>query len=487
MTRRITFLVAATTSAVVVAFIVPLCFLIANLAADRASTRAREQAQSVATLVATLQDRDTLARTVSDLSTRGPEVVVVEPDGSVLARAGITTADALAPDTRAGVDRAREEQGAFTIDQDHGLDAVVPVVSSRGLEVVVATVPTSELRSGVLGAWATIIGLGATLVGLSVAVAFRLGRRTSEPVVEVAAVAHRLREGESTARAVPGGPPETAELGRALNALADRLHELVAAEREHVADLGHRLRTPVTALRLDTDLVEDDDVAGRLRGHVDELQRSIDDVVREARRTVREELAGTCEVPAVVAERVAFWLPLAEDQGRRLTLVIDENVVTDPRTGTAVTPRSRVGLGSEDVREVLDTLLDNVFGHTPDGAEVRVTVRAGPELVDGPGAGAGRGAAVTGGQPGGGSGHVGGAGVVVVVEDAGPGMPHPYRGRGHSAVGSTGLGLAIVHRIAEGAGGSVRMGPSSLGGLAVTVALPVEGAADVAPAKEPGS
>ena len=56
MARRIAWLVAATTSAVVVAFIVPLCFLVANLADDRGTTRAREQAQSVATLVATLGD-----------------------------------------------------------------------------------------------------------------------------------------------------------------------------------------------------------------------------------------------------------------------------------------------------------------------------------------------------------------------------------------------------------------------------------------------
>ena len=62
---------------------------------------------------------------------------------------------------------------------------------------------------------------------------------------------------------------------------------------------------------------------------------------------------------------------------------------------------------------------------------------------------------------------------MLVVEDAGPGMRQPYRGRGHSAAGSTGLGLAIVHRIAEGAGGTVALGTSALGGLAVTVRLPM--------------
>ncbi len=430
MARRIAWLVAATTSAVVVAFIVPLCFLVANLAEDRGTTRAREQAQSVATLVATLEDTGTLSRTVADLSARGPAVVVVEEDGTVLG--SDTPLDA---DSVASVGRARTDQAAFTSREDHGLDAVVPVATARGLEVVLASVPASELRAGVWSAWAAIVALGLGLVAASVAVALWLGRRTSVPVTEVAAVAHRLREGDSTARAVPGGPPETAELGRSLNALADRIHELVAAEREHVADLGHRLRTPVTALRLDTDLVEDDEVARRLRGHVEDLQRSIDDVVHEARRSVRDELPGSTEVAPVVADRVAFWLPLAEDQDRRLDLVVEV------RTGGG---SPVVALAPDDLGELVDTLLDNVFAHTPDGTDARVLVRTRGDEV------------------------------VVVVEDDGPGMPQPYLGRGHSAAGSTGLGLAIVHRIADAAGGSVELGPSPPGGLQVTVHLPTQ-------------
>ena len=53
-------------------------------------------------------------------------------------------------------------------------------------------------------------------------------------------------------------------------------------------------------------------------------------------------------------------------------------------------------------------------------------------------------------------------------------MAQLYLGRGHSAGGSTGLGLAIVHRIADRAGGSVELTPSTLGGLCVTVHLAVD-------------
>ncbi len=430
MARRIAWLVAATTSAVVVAFIVPLCFLYANIAEDKATTGVQVQAQSVATIVATVADTAVIASTVSEESSRGPRVVVVEPDGQLLG-----PQEPLSADSKAAAARARENRRASTVRTSEGVDALVPVTTARGIEVVLASAPTSDLRAGVYAAWAAIVALGLGLVAASVGVALWLGRRTSVPVTEVAEVAHRLREGDSSARAVPGGPPETVELGEALNALADRIHGLVAAEREHVADLGHRLRTPVTALRLDTDLVEDEDLATRLRGHVEDLQRSIDDVVHEARRAVRDELPATCRLAPVVSERVAFWLPLAEDQGRRLDLFVELR-----------TPGGSplVGLAADDLGELVDILIDNVFAHTPDGTDARVRVRtAGDE-------------------------------VVVIVEDAGPGMEQPYLGRGNSHGGSTGLGLAIVHRIADGAGGSVQLEPSALGGLKVTVHLPVQ-------------
>ncbi|WP_202862978.1 HAMP domain-containing protein [Ornithinimicrobium murale] len=53
--------------------------------------------------------------------------------------------------------------------------------------------------------------------------------------------------GELDARVRPSGPGEVRAIGGALNHLATRIGELLAAERESVADLSHRLRTPLTA------------------------------------------------------------------------------------------------------------------------------------------------------------------------------------------------------------------------------------------------
>lgn len=286
MRTRIIWLVAASTSAIVVAFVVPLCLLVANVARGRAIDRASEQAQSVATLMVSVDNSAALERSVMGLSTDGPSVLIARADGTVVGAREVPA------DSIADVTRARETTTSFVAETPSGVDVVVPVITEDGSHVVLAVASNEQLRAGVTRAWATLAALGLLLVVGSILLARELSRRISVPVTELADVAHRLRAGEIRARAAEAGPPEVAELGGALNQLAERIEDLVASERESVADLGHRLRTPVTALRLDTDLVDDPGVAERLRDHVDHLQRSIDAVVRDAQRPVREPLPG---------------------------------------------------------------------------------------------------------------------------------------------------------------------------------------------------
>ena len=95
-----------------------------------------------------------------------------------------------------------------------------------------------------------------------VVVADRLARRIASPLRELAARrrphAAKARSSEPCRRT---GPPEVVAVAAALNRLAARVRQLLASERDAVADLSHRLRTPVTALRLDTEFVDDPDVA----------------------------------------------------------------------------------------------------------------------------------------------------------------------------------------------------------------------------------
>lgn len=110
-----------------------------------------------------------------------------------------------------------------------------PVLTGTGdVAVVRARVPDAELDRGVGSAWAALAAVAAGLV----------------------AAARRRGHGEIDVRADQGGPPEIADVAQALNFLADRIEALLAAERERVADLSHRLRTPLTALRLEAEAAD---------------------------------------------------------------------------------------------------------------------------------------------------------------------------------------------------------------------------------------
>jgi signal transduction histidine kinase len=277
-------------------------------------------------------------------------------------------------------------------------------------------------------AWTGIIGLGALLLALSVVIAWQLGRRISDPLRDVAATAHRLREGDLGARADVTGTAETQELASALNGLADRTAEVLATERAAVGDLSHRLRTPVTALRLDAEAVGEEQLAQRLQSHIAVLQRTIDAIVREARRPVRTDLSPASDAAATVKGRVAFWRPLAEDQARRMDVVLPEGELLVP-------------LAEEDVSDLVDVLVDNVFAHTPEGTALRIEL------------------GVSDGR------------AVLTVSDAGPGMMAP--GPPPERPGSTGLGLDIATRTARGCGGDLTVGVSPQGGAQVLVRLPL--------------
>ena len=105
----------------------------------------------------------------------------------------------------------------------------------------------------------------------------------------------------------PGDPADPAEVRRiadALNGLADRIKDLLQPEREAAADLSHRLRTPLTALRLDAEGLRDPEEAERMLASVAGVERMVSHVIAQARRPARETGA-MGDAAAVVRDRVS--------------------------------------------------------------------------------------------------------------------------------------------------------------------------------------
>jgi signal transduction histidine kinase len=328
---------------------------------------------------------------------------------------------------------------SFTTAAPGGVEVLVAVGGLPGGSAVIRTfVADDQLRHGVTRAWLLLGCVGLGLLALSVVVADQLARSLVRPLTGVARASDRLANGDLSARAELTGPPEVRRAGAGLNRLAWRIGELLAYERETVADLSHRLRTPMTALRIDAEALREHAERAQVLEDLGALERTVDGVIREARRPTRDGQGDACDAAAVVAERAAFWLPLAEDTDREMTIELASGELL-------------VRVSGADLAACMDILLENVFAHTPDGAAlaIRLSRRAG-------------------------------GGAWLVVADDGPGFrsPDPTE-RGRSTDGSTGLGLDIARRIAESSGGTLTIGRSVSGGGSVTVGLgPMAGPAN---------
>lgn len=426
MRRRLVLLTVSVTAIVVLAFLVPLFILVGGLARDTAISSAERDAESLARVLSVLmvdESADTAIGFVGEDRIVATNASVILPDGEVL---GLPVPDD--EDLSLAV-----EGSSFIVSVTGGVAVFIPVLTGDGSTVVVRVfIPAEDLTTGVQRSRVILAGLGFALIAIAAWIADRLGRSMVEPVRELSETVNRLGHGDLSVRVDPGGPPEIREVGVEFNRLAGRIGRLLQEEREIAADLSHRLRTPLTAARLSVDGLADGIQKERLVGDLDELQRTADFIIREARRPMRREEEEWCDLGAVAAQRADFWHPLAAEQGRRVAIEITSEAVP-------------VALPTGDAEAAVDALIENVLSHTSDGATFAISV----ELSNGE--------------------------AVLSIEDAGEGFgDRTVIERGVSSGRSSGLGLDIVRRSVEDAGGTLAIGESpSLGGAGIVIRLPL--------------
>ncbi|MBV7248072.1 HAMP domain-containing sensor histidine kinase [Streptomyces sp. MW-W600-10] len=431
----------AVTAMVVIAFAVPLGLVIREMASDRAFSDAERQAATIAPALSITTDREELTRAVlsTEPGDRGRLAVHVPAEDGPL---DIGTRRATPKD----VETVRKAGRASITEVTGGFALLQPTALSTGdIAVVEVFVAEGEVSNGVATAWLMLAGVGVALIVGSVAVADRLGVRMVQPAQRLAGAAQDLGEGRLGTRVPEEGPTELRSAAVAFNSMADQVVQLLANERELAADLSHRLRTPLTVLRLNAASLGEGPAAEQTRAAVQQLEHEVDTIIRTAReqrpQTQGVQTGAGCDASEVIRERMGFWSALAEDEGREVRLAgVDRTV--------------RIPVARPELAAALDALLGNVFRHTPEGTAFAVDV------------------------------HHSGDAVIVLVSDAGPGIDDPKAAlaRGASgrdgaggSVGSTGLGLDIVRRVAESTGGDLRIGRSVLGGTEVRIWIGLHG------------
>jgi signal transduction histidine kinase len=417
-------------------FLIPLGWELRNDHRDQAFSAAQLQSATVAGAIAAGSGKKGVDAAIK---AAGGDPVVHPPSGAPTGHAG-------ASDVR----RAASSGDTITVHVPGGLVRLQPATYAGKTSVVEVFIPDGQLSAGTARDWWILIAIALAVIGASIVAVDRLARHAVDSARNLVHAALAVGGGDLGVRIQPSGPRELAEAGYAFNRMADRLVTSRTDERELVADLSHRLRTPLTALRLDAEALDPDDTQiidlssgerdrrrgiRRIREAIVTLEGEVDQLINTTRVAVAAQVAaapetGMCDASEVVRERMVFWSALAGDQNR-------------PNRVVGATLRIPVPVARAELAAALDAVLGNVFRYTPQGTafEVALSRRDGW--------------------------------VALRVDDAGPGIGDPEKAlqRGQSNKGSTGLGLDIARRAAQSAGGSVSLDRAAMGGASVMMLL----------------
>jgi len=283
-------------------------------------------------------------------------------------------------------------------------------------------------------AWRSVATFTVTAALIALALWVALGRLTG-PLRRLAEMTARFGRGEATEPLPASGPEEVVNLTRAFNDMRDRIGRFVDDRTRLLAALGHDLRSPLTALRVRAEMVEDDENRERLVATIEEMQHMVEATLAFARGMAANEDAETLDLGDYVAALVSEMAEAGE-------------AVTYSPSERSVKARLRPAA----TRRALRNLIGNAARY---GERARVSIDATRN------------------------------GFAVVIEDDGPGIPpadmarvfDPFVRLENSRsreTGGSGLGLAIAQSIVQAQGGNIVLENLPAGGLRATVRLPMD-------------
>jgi len=393
MLRRLLISMLAVAVVAVLALGIPLGFVLSRLQVDEAKQSLHRDAQTVANDLQERFSQQLPIDAIQQAKALSDRYVVIWENGVLLARVGIRP-------------------------QRHDFRSAI--VNTTNFTVIVEA-DDSYLSGNVTRELLLIGGVAMLAVGLAVILGMLYARRIVRPLSELAGAADRLGSGDSSPVGRRYGIQELDRVAEGLDSSAQRINDLLSAERDFAVDASHQLRTPLTALsmRLEEmlaaadypDVVREEGAAALAQ--TERLAQVVGQLLGRARRTATGAPT-VSSVDAIVGQQVVEWEPAFRRVNRRLTVTGEKGLFAFATPGGA--------------SQVIATLLDNALVH---GAGT-VTIRTSRTRRS----------------------------VVVEVRDEGSGVPAELAPRifERSVSGSpngTGLGLALARTIAAADGGQV--------------------------------
>lgn len=269
------------------------------------------------------------------------------------------------------------------------------------------------------------------LMAVAVAlVAWWTARRVVGPMRALAVGADRLGRGLDADPLPLTGPSEVRETTQAFNRMKDRLTRFVNERTHMLAALSHDLRSPLTAMRLRIEMLDETEDSIRLKALVEEMQAMVEATLEFARDVAKAEPTASVDLAALLGDLVG------DVGGERATL--------------APSPPVPVMVRPQALNRALRNLIDNAVRY---GGVAKVTLTQEPGMA------------------------------VIKVADQGPGLPEDHlesvfepfvrlEWSRNRDTGGVGLGLAIARTIIQAHGGTITLRNLPEGGLEAVVGLP---------------
>ncbi len=268
-----------------------------------------------------------------------------------------------------------------------------------------------------------LVGVGAALVA----------RQIGRPLAQLADAAQALGAGQTDVAAPVSGPADVQRASSAFNAMAARLGRQMSRQRQMLWALSHDLRTPITALRLRAELVEDDQLRQRLIAPLEEMERMTEQALALARAGASEEERTNVDL-AEIARTLCGEL---EDMGLPIKAEAPEPV--------------RIAIRPSEIARAMRNLAENAAKYGGGGVMRAYRDEAGEAVVE--------------------------------VRDDGPGVPADMLARltepffradpsRHDNANGAGLGLSIAQAIADGHGGRLVLENRTPKGFSAKLMLP---------------
>lgn len=272
--------------------------------------------------------------------------------------------------------------------------------------------------------------IGTSLILFSIAMIFM--RNQVRPIRRLAIAAENFGKGRDVSRFKPEGAIEVRQAATAFLSMRERIVRQIRQRTDMLAGVSHDLRTPLTRIRLELEMLSDNEAAENLKSDVTEMEHMLEGYLAFARGEGTEQPKST-NLTSLVESVVS--------QARRKDTPIDFHPESD-----LVLPLRPIAF-----RRSITNLVENAVLF---GEHVSVRVGQRDDAVE------------------------------VIVDDDGPGIPEEHRedvfkpffrveGSRNQGTGGIGLGMTITRDVIRSHGGEVELATSPKGGLRVKIRLPV--------------